>query len=960
MLLHSFAWQTILSYFCAPMMEIDKLLEEILPANRIKCRLIDLTAFASDAGFYYLRPKAVVVPNTEEEIKALFRFSQLHNIPLTFRAAGTSLSGQSISDGILVDLSKSWSGITIENGGEQVRVQPGITGAIVNAHLHKYRKKIGPDPASINSAMMGGILSNNASGMCCGVSKNSYHTTKYIRFVLPNGKIFTTEKPEDYTRFREECPDIYAQIQSLKETILAQPDLKKKIREKYQTKNTVGYSVNAFIDYDDPLDILAHVLIGSEGTLGFIAEAVLNTVPDYPAKSTALLYFNNMYDACQAIVPLISAGAEAIELMDRASLRSIEHIPGLPEIIKSLPQEAAALLVEFQANSTEEVEAKQNIFLQNADELLLLTLPEFTQDPAQQALMWKVRKGMYPAVGAVRARGTTVILEDIAFPVDKLGDAILDLQQLFKKYEYHNAIIFGHAREGNIHFVITQAFDSPEEVDRYDRFIREVVTLVVHKYNGALKAEHGTGRNMAPFVETEWGLEIYTIMKSLKACIDPHNLLNPGVIINNHKEAHIQNLKDLPEVEEEVDKCMDCGFCEHRCPSRNITLTPRQRIVVRRELKRLELAGNKEDHRQLLKEFKYDGMDTCAVDGLCADACPVDINTGSLIKRLRRENHNPFSKKVALWASKNFKLVAHTVKFGLQTGNAINSVFGKNAMHNLTGGLKKILPAMPLWSNQLIAAPSVSKIKEKFPVSDRPPAIVYFPACISQVMGGSKTGKASVMETFLSVSAKAGIEVVIPKEVLGSCCGQPFSSKGFNDAYAYMANQTIAKLWTCTQEGKLPVVLDITACTHTLHDCRPILTTEHKQYFDKLNIIDSIDYIADYVLPNATVRTKKSSIAVHPVCSLYHMGMTAKFVDIAKQLADHVEVPMHVGCCGMAGDRGFLFPELTHSATLPEAMDLKGKTFEGYYSTSKTCEIAMSDAVGENYQSILYLVEEGI
>lgn len=941
-------------------MEIAKLLEEILTADRIKCRLIDIAAYASDAGFYYLKPKAVVQPNTEEEIKALFRFSQTHKIPLTFRAAGTSLSGQSITDGILVDLSKSWAGIKIENGGEQVRVQPGITGAIVNAHLIKYLKKIGPDPASINSAMMGGILSNNASGMCCGVSKNSYHTTKYIRFILPNGKIFSTEFKEDYERFKNECPDIYAQINLLKEKINSQPELQNKIREKYKTKNTVGYSVNAFIDYEEPLDILAHVLIGGEGTLGFIAEAVLNTVPDYPAKSTALLYFNNMYDACQAITSLIDAGAEAIELMDRASLRSVEHISGMPEIIKTLPEQAAALLVEFQANNKEEVEVKQNSFLQHALGLKLLITPQFTQDPYQQALLWKVRKGMFPSVGAVRARGTTVILEDIAFPVDKLGDAITDLQQLFIKYEYTNAIIFGHAREGNIHFVVTQAFDTQKEIERYDKFIREVVALVINKYNGALKAEHGTGRNMAPFVETEWGTEIYAVMKSLKECIDPHNLLNPGVIINENKTAHIQNLKDLPEVEEEVDKCMECGFCEHRCPSRNITLTPRQRIVIRRELKILEKAGNKEDHKQLLKEFQYDGMDTCAVDGLCAEACPVDINTGTLIKRLRRENHNSTSNKIALLVAKNFKAVAASVKFGLKTGNTINNIFGKNAMRNVTGGLKKLIPAMPLWSNQLKASDSVSSIQKKYPSQNNTAQIVYFPACISQVMGGSVAGKQSVMETFLKLSAKAGISVVIPKEVLGSCCGQPFSSKGFNEAYSFTANQTIAKLWQCTQEGKLPVVMDITACTHTLHDCRPVLTTENKKYFDGLTILDSINYIADYILPNAKVVTKKPSIALHPVCSLYKMGLSLKFVEIAKQLALHVEVPMHSGCCGMAGDRGFLFPELTDSATLPEANDLKGKDFDGYYSTSKTCEIAMSDAVGKNYQSILSLVDECI
>lgn len=941
-------------------MDITRLLTSILPKERIKTRLIDLVAYASDAGFYYLQPKAVVQPATEQEIQSLFRFSQTHQVPLTFRTGGTSLSGQSISDGILVDLSKTWGSVKVEGDGSQVRAQPGVTGAMVNLYLKKYQRKIGPDPASINSAMMGGILSNNSSGMCCGVSKNSYHTTQYIRFILPNGKIYSTENKEDYTKFKEECSGIYDQVVQLRNEITSQPALLNRIREKYKIKNTVGYSVNAFIDYNEPLDILAHLLIGAEGTLGFISEAVLNTVPDYPYKSTALLYFPDIYSACNAISPVTIAGAEAIELMDRASLSSVEHIAGLPALIKDLPPAAASLLVEFQANTRQELQLKVDHFFSNIHELSLLYSPEFTEDPAGQALLWKVRKGMFPSVGAVRARGTTVILEDITIPVTRLGDAILDLQQLFKKYEYDNAIIFGHAREGNIHFVITQAFDKAEDVDRYDRFIREVVTLVVEKYDGALKAEHGTGRNMAPFVETEWGPEIYRVMKLLKQSIDPHNLLNPGVIINENNQAHIQYLKALPQVEEEVDKCMECGFCEHKCPSRNLTLTPRQRIVVRRSLKMLQEAGDTKQHKKLLQQYQYDGMDTCAVDGLCATACPVDINTGMLIKRLRRENHSPSANKIALLMARNFRSVSFTVKTALKTGNAINKLFGKNAMKKMTGGIRKIIPPVPLWSNQLKSSPSLSKIRTKDHLETPVKSVVYFPACISQVMGGLAGGGKSVMQTFASISQKAGIRLIIPDNMAGTCCGQPFSSKGFSSAYAYMANQTIEKLWGYTNKGQLPVVMDITACTHTLHTSRPVLSDENKMRFDALAIIDSIDYIADYILPNAHVIQKKSTVVLHPVCSLQKMGLEQKFAGVARRFADHVEIPLHAGCCGMAGDRGFLFPEFTKSATQYESDDVKQKEFDGYYSSSKTCEIAMSDATGKNYQSILYLVDECI
>lgn len=937
---------------------IGKKLQSILPEDRIKNRLIDIVSYAADAGFYHLEPRAVVQPVSEKEIRALFEFSHSNKIPLTFRAAGTSLSGQSVTDGILVDLSKYWKGIKVENDGEAVRVQPGVIGAIVNAHLKKYRRKIGPDPASISSAMMGGILSNNASGMCCGVSKNSYHTTQYIRFILPDGKTYSTENKDDYTRFQAECAGIHQQISVLKERIAAQPAIYNRIREKYKTKNTVGYSLNSFIDYQEPLDILAHLLVGAEGTLGFISEAVLRTVPDYPAKATALMYFTDIYQACKAIVPLTVAGAEAVELMDRASLRSVENIPGVPDLLKTLPETAAALLVEFQGNSEEEVQVKISNYRQLAPDLSLLNQPVFTTDSAEQAFLWKIRKGMFPAVGAVRAGGTTVILEDIAFPVAHLGDAILDLQQIFRKHQYYNAIIFGHARDGNIHFVVTQAFDSAEEIERYDRFLNEVVTLVVDKYDGALKAEHGTGRNMAPFVETEWGNELYQVMKELKSVIDPQNLLNPGVIINDDKKAHIRNLKTLPRVEEEVDKCIECGFCEPMCPSRNLTTTPRRRIVIRRVLANLKKAGRKKEHRELLQQFRYDGLETCAVDGLCATACPVDINTGTLVKRLRRENHSDLANKIALTVARNFKPVTSIVRFALHAGVGMNNLFGAGTMAGLTSAVKKIIPAFPLWSNQLFPAKALQNYTPVNSDQAKGLAVVYFPTCINRVMGNPDKDKKSIMEVFLSISAKAGVSVIIPGDIKGNCCGQIFSSKGFNRAFAFSANDTVDKLWKWTRQGSLPVVLDVTSCTQTLQQSYPLLNGENKIRFGKMKILDSVDFLNLFILSSISVRNKKNAVVLHPVCSLQKMGLSDTFVKIARHFADEVVVPVHAGCCGMAGDRGFLYPELTRSASAPEANEVSLREYEGYYSSGKTCEIAMSDAVKRNYESILYLADE--
>lgn len=924
---------------------------KILPPERVKTRLIDRYAYASDASHFYLVPQAVVQPISIDEIQKIFEFSHQHNIHITFRAGGTSLSGQGVTDGLLVDLSNYWRKIKPENNGDTVRVEPAVIGANVNVALKKYGRKMGPDPASINACMMGGILSNNSSGMCCGVVQNSYHTLKYLTFVLPNGLIFNTEKPEDYARFEKEANDIYNGLALLREEVLQNTALVARIRKKYKQKNTVGYCMNAFVDFEHPLDILAHLIIGGEGTLAFIAEAVLNTVPDLPYKMTAMLYFDSPESACNAIPQLIETGAAALEFMDRASLRSVENMPGVPSFLKTLSPTASAILCEFQENTEAGLLAKYNNAKATFTKLPLLFEPNFTQNLQEQALLWKIRKGMYPSVAGMRAKGTSALMEDFTFPVERLGEAVVDVQLLFDKYKYENGIIFGHAKDGNLHFVISQSYATQIDIEHYEKFNDDLFDLVLNKYDGALKAEHSSGRAVSAYIEREWGTDAYQIMKKLKALIDPTNLLNPGIVITEDPFTHVHNLKVMPIVEEEVDKCIECGFCESICPSRDLTLTPRRRIGVRRAIKRLDTAGDTTTRDALLKDYTFDGIETCAVDGLCATNCPVDINTGELVKRLRRENHSAFHNKIALKAAKNFGLLESTTRFTLKTGFTLNRLLGENFMHNLTSMGKKLAPNMPLWSNYMGKPPhNIETLQCN--ISTHPDTIVYFSSCISRMMGGD------IINTFLSVCKKANIAVIIPQDIKGTCCGQIFSSKGYSDAYRFTANQTIEKLWQNTEEGKIAVVMDVTSCTQTLKTCRNYLTSENQGRFDKMTFLDAIDFAADRLLPRLNISKPKDKIVFHPVCSVQKMGSLGKLQQVGNACAKQADIPTFAGCCGMAGDRGFYYPELTKAATKIESNEVKQNAYEGYYSTSKTCEMALSEAVGKNYESILKLLDE--
>lgn len=960
------------------MQNLKEKLSAFLPKHRIHTRLIDRIAYANDASYFRLVPQAVVQPSSIGEIQALFKFSQGQRIPMTFRAAGTNLTGQAVTDGILVDISKHWDRYSMESSGALLRAQPGIVGGFLNNALKPLGRRIGPDPASIDACMLGGILANNSGGMCCGVTENSYKTLHSMTFVLPNGFVLDSAAPDAQRIFESEQPLLTQGLLDLKQRILASPALTERVRQRYQLKNTNGYSLNAFLDFDSPLDIFVHLMIGSEGTLGFIAEAVLHTLPVLDHKYTAQLYFKTVQDAAAGIAPLEASGARAAEIMDRAALHSVESAPGAPAILRELPETAAAILVEYQAADAESLSHFQKEAAHTLKQLRLLHDPEFTQDPLKQAALWKPRKGIIASVGALRAPGTTSLIEDILFPVSRLADAVTDLQALFAKHDYPEGVIFGHAKDGNLHFLINQSFNTQAEVNRFGNFSHDLVELVSGKYDGALKTEHGTGRNMAPFVETEWGAEAYAIMRDLKSLLDPDGMLSPGVLINSDPQAHVTNLKTIMPVSPIVDACIECGFCESKCPSRRLTLSPRQRIVVQREIARLKLiVGSSQNHSKTEKEllsalqssYLYDGIETCAVDGLCATGCPVSINTGELTRHLRAEQVK--GEKVAGWIADNFALVEKSLGWGVRLGHFFETQGTQSSakkreekpfLASATELVEKITgTTLPKWNN------SVPYPTNNLSVLSSPPGnsdlrcemdLVYFPSCISRQLGmPSGDSHLSLAKTLITVAKRADIALTIP-DVEGFCCGMPFSSKGYTAAYKSTLHKTLTKFWEWSEHGKVPIVIDTTSCAHTLRTCQDSLSSEDLALYRQMTILDSIEFIHDSLLPRLDIDPVDEDVVLHPNCSARKLGLDGKLLSIAQKCARSATVPLNLGCCAFAGDRGLLYPELTASATEKESAEVLSRDYGGYYSSNITCEMGMSEATGKNYVGIVYLLEQ--
>ncbi len=924
-------------------------LKQFIPEKDIITNPLWTLAYGTDASFYRLVPKIVVNVQNEEQVIRLLKCAGRMKLPVTFRAAGTSLSGQSITDSILVRLGQDWHHHQILQQGEKIKLEPGIIGSQANRFLASYGKKIGPDPASIDTAKIGGILANNASGMCCGVAQNSYQTIDSMRIVFLDGSVVDTADVQSKKQFQLDHPEVLDKLTSLHRKVISDSKLKETIEHKFKIKNTTGYSLNALVDFEDPFEIMQHLMIGSEGTLGFISEVVYKTVTEHAHKASALILFPDMKTACQAIPVLKKEEVAAAELMDRASLRSVEDKQGMPEYLKTLDPEVTALLVETRAGSQNNLDRQIKSIIKGLGPFQTIQSVEFTDQPGEFSKLWNIRKGLFPAVGAVRETGTTVIIEDVAFPIEQLASAALDLQELFLKYDYTEAIIFGHALEGNLHFVFTQDFSIDKEINRYRDFMADVVDLVVEQYKGSLKAEHGTGRNMAPFVEKEWGSAAFQLMKEIKALFDPENLLNPGVILNDDREAHLKDLKPLPATNKIVDTCIECGFCEPVCPSKDLSFTPRHRIAGRREISRLErMNSNHEKLQQLIRSYQYPGIDTCATDGLCATRCPVGIDTGKLVKQLRQEANSDFAARVARWTDTRFSTITRTAGVSLSILKLMQKLLGPGILGGASKLARKLsFNKLPAWNKSMPGG--VPKIGKPSFTGNRDLRVVYFPSCASRTMdigsSGSVSGEA-LPQTTVSLLNKAGYNVLLPDNLDSLCCGQVYESKGFLELADKKRAELVDYLADVSKDGTLPILFDTSPC----------LFRVKQETESSFQLYEPLEFVLSFLADRLTFRQLDKTIALHLTCSSRKMGLEDELIRLAMLCADKVVVPEEIYCCGFAGDRGFNFPELNESALVSLADQVKDCD-EGY-STSVTCEIGLALHGKIPYRSILYLVDE--
>jgi D-lactate dehydrogenase len=927
-------------------------LEAAFPPGRVLSRVSDLVRYAADASAYRMIPRAVIMAHDADDVAAVLRFCREHNHSLVFRAGGTSLSGQAQTDDLLVDVRRHWGGFEILDNGNAVRVNPGATVGQVNQVLKRYGRVLGPDPASSAVACLGGVVANNSSGMAAGTQFNSYKTVRSMCLVLADGTRIDTAAPDAEATFAAAAPDLASGLAAIRDEIAANASLAARIKKKFSIKNTSGFRLDAFLDANSPLEIFRRLVVGSQGTLAFIDDIVFETVELGQFALTSLMVFPSYESAAAAVPGFVATGARIVELMDSNTLRMAASKPEAPAYWHDLPGDSAALLVEYRAGTQQAVETVLRAGQSLADGLDLLEPATFTTDPTLTAFFWEVREGMMAGIGSTRPAGTTMIVEDVCVPPEEVAGGARDVLNLLAQHGYPPGI-GGHASAGNLHFLLALDASSAADIARYEAFMNDLVDLILDVYDGSLKAEHGTGRNMSPFIAREWGPEAIELMWRIKRLADPHGILAPGVVLNTDPSANTANLKTMPRIDALVDACFECGFCEQVCPSRGLTTTPRQRIALRREMVRQPHGSAVQD--QLLDEYAYDAVQTCAGDSTCSIACPVDIDTGALMKQFRTQVHGRAAERVALASAEHWAAAQRAARTALSLGGAL----GDGRMNKATETLRLVVSedVMPSWqANMPSAAPA------KLPATSEHHAhAVYFPACVNRIFGHSRnsTRDKSLPQALVDVSARARKRVFIPNDVSDTCCTTVWHSKGYERANIYMAELVADRLWKWSDGGRLPVVVDATSCTLGLaHEIVPYLDEDRLARHQTLTITDSLTWAAQELLPHLSVLERVPSAVIHSTCSMSQLNLRPDLETVVAAVSDEVLVPNTMTCCAFAGDRGLLHPELTATATAAEAREVSQMKAAAHVSANRTCEIGMEHATGEVYESAILLLEE--
>ncbi len=915
--------------------------------------------YATDASAYQEMPMAVAIPETEEDIVQLVHFANEHQVSLIPRAAGTSLAGQVVGHGIVVDISQKFTNILEVNESEQwVRVQPGVIRDDLNVSLKEYGLFFAPETSTANRAMIGGMVGNNS----CGLHSPIYGTTREhviaVRAILSDGNVteFKTLTPEEFenkvlglTAVSQREIDIYKQVKER----LSDPEVQQEIRAQYPKKEikrrrNTGYAIDVLLESElfteggEPFN-MCKLICGSEGSLAFITEIKLNCLP-LPPKETgvACLHFNSIDESLRANVIAMKYGAGASELMDHHIIErtraNIEYRK-LTYFIEGDPK--AVLMIEVARDTRQEVDAILSAMIAEIKSHQLgYHFPVLYNEDAKSA--WDVRKAGLGLLGNIPGDNKAQpVIEDTAVSVEDLPGYIAEFTQTLKKYGL-SCVHYAHAGDGELHLrpILNLKTQAGNEMFRT---VAQEIAALVKKYRGSLSGEHGDGRLRAEFIQFMIGDKNYALIKEVKRTWDPNNIFNPGKIVEappmnqqlrympGHPTPEIETIFDFSEnlgVLRAAEQCNGSGDCRKTaisggtmCPSYMATRNEKDTTRARANILRHFLTNSAQPNRFAHEEIK-DVMDLCLSCKGCKSECPSNVDIGKLKAEFLQHYYDDkgisFRTKIIAYFTRLTSLAALTPRLynwavtNPLISKLIKSVTGFAAgrsmplLHKTTlrhWYEKHRLQKLAVHTNGFMDLSTKAPSQEQTPTQAKFQGKVYLFCDEFTNYNDTEIG----IKTILLLE-RLGYEVEIPKHIES---GRTFLSKGLIRKAKEIAIKNIAYLKDLVSE-ETPIIGIEPSAILTLRD-EYIDLTRGKEKEDAQTIAKHTYLLDEFIareidkgrIKKEAFTKEKRLIKLHGHC---HQKALSSLVPTKKMLSLPENYEVHLirsGCCGMAGSFGY-------------------------------------------------------
>ncbi len=858
------------------------------------------TLYSTAACIYQVLPLGAVVPRHEGDVLAVLEYARRQQIPITARGGGSGLAGQTLGSGIILDFSKHFRRVTeIDPERRTVRVQPGVVHAQLNRILRRHGMHFAPDPSSSPFCTIGGMLANNAGGSHTIRHGATRENTLSLRVALADGSVIDT-LPLPHPAAGPRGPGAQSRLVSgLASIVERHRELIDRSAPRTR-RNSSGYALREALN--GSVD-LTQVIIGSEGTLGLILDATLRIVPVPAAKATALVLFDDLQRAGEAVVRILEVRPSAVELLDRTFVQVIREAD--PGVGASLPAGTEAILiVELDGDDPREVQTRMTALAER-----LTSAPPLATEvrrgmrPEDAARIWAVRKAASPILS--RREGTrrnTRFIEDAAVRPEQMAEFVGRLRTLLSKHGLA-AAIFGHAGDCNLHCNPMLNQKDPRDLRLMETVAEEFVDMVIGM-GGSLSGEHGDGRLRTPFLRRAYG-GLVDVFGEVKALFDPDRLLNPGIIVHDGSYRLTDHLRygdgyrlvatstpiDDAAWQKEIEKCHGCGACRNYCPVAVETGDEAASARAKANLLRAVITGRLDPGLVASAEFKGI-MDLCVNCRLCHSECPTAIDIPGMAIMAKEIYVRARGKGVT---DRLLTSPGPMLRLGTLLAPVANAALRLRAARGLMEALTGIAAKRRM--QPFAAQPLEARLPSVDPEGRK---VAYFHGCFGGYQDVEEEGRAAV-----ELLQHLGCSVAIPPQ---ECCGIAAITYGHLDDVRSAAERNVATLLDCARRG-YEVLYSAPSCGLALVEDYPRLLGTPQSEVLARHIRDIHEYVLDILQGDAALRARLRPVPLrityHNPCHLQARGMGGEVVSLLRLVPGVEVVPIGEDhCCGIAGTFG--------------------------------------------------------